>query len=272
MSGAAGSGPHPPLGVRSGTVKAARKLLRRRYRHQQGLFLAEGWQAVEAAGTAVVEVFATPSAASQFAPLLAEHRVHVVDDAAFASLVQTRQPQGIVAVCRQPEYKLSRVLHDSPGSIVVVCDQLRDPGNAGTIIRTAAAIAAAAVVFTGDSVDVFNDKVIRASAGGLFAIPVLSEPELAPVLTQLRDAGYTIMAADGGAAVSLFDSGVALTQPTAWLVGNEARGLDPTAMELTDHQLAIPIPGKVESLNVAVAAAVCMYTSWTAHNRHQRGP
>lgn len=245
-------------------VKEARKLSRRSVRTERRLFLADGPKAVEGALAApervVVEVFATRAAAEQYGDLLAAapERVTLVDDRALASLSDSVTPAGVVAVVRHLDVPLADAL---AGRLAVICADVRDPGNAGTIVRTADAAGAAGVVLAGDSVDAYNPKTVRASVGSLFHVPFTIERDPAAAVHAARDAGLTVLAADGGGEVELYDADELLAAPTVWLFGNEARGLPADLAELADHRVRIPIHGRAESLNLATAAAVCLYAS-----------
>ena len=139
--------------------------------------------------------------------------------------------------------------------------EAQDPGNAGTIIRTADAAGADAVVLMRGSVDATNPKVVRSTAGSLFHLPVLRGAGLEEVLEALDGAGLAVLAADGSGPVSLFDADELLARPCAWLFGNEARGLSPEALERAEAVVSVPVLGAAQSLNVAAAAAVCLYAS-----------
>jgi TrmH family RNA methyltransferase len=266
----------PPLTAKSGRVKAARRLARRVSRAQNRLFLAEGPQAVREALAlpgCSVEVFAVASAADAHPELLSEAVAgdvawHVVEDAALASLAETVHPQGVVAVCRFLDRPLADVLTPAP-ALVAVCADVRDPGNAGTVIRCADAAGASAVVLTGSSVDPYNGKAVRASAGSLFHLGLAIEPDTAAALAALQERGLQVLAADGAGEVDLDDAaaGGLLDRPTAWLFGNEAWGLPDEVASLADHRVRIPIHGRAESLNLATAAAVCLYASAGAQRR-----
>lgn len=145
--------------------------------------------------------------------------------------------------------------------LVAVLAEAQDPGNAGTIIRTADAAGADAVVLVRGSVDATNPKVVRSTAGSLFHLPVLTGAGLEEVLEALDDAGLAVLAADGSGPVNLFDADELLARPCAWLFGNEARGLAPEALERAEAVVSVPVLGAAESLNVAAAAAVCLYAS-----------
>ncbi|NDL57334.1 TrmH family RNA methyltransferase [Phytoactinopolyspora mesophila] len=271
------------LTQRSERVRQARKLTRRAGREKTGQFLAEGAQAVREAVRAgsdrVIEVFVTPAAKARHADIVdtaesAGVGVHLADDDALAGLSETVTPQGIVAVCRSLAASVDDVpwlgppgapggRPSSPGLLVAVLVEAQDPGNAGTVIRCADAAGAAAVVLTSGSVDPQSGKAVRASAGSLFHLPVVTGATAAVVIDRLRDGGYTVLAADGTGVQDLDDAEAAglLSRPTAWLFGNEARGLSDDVLELADHVVRVPIYGQAESLNLATAAAVCLYAS-----------
>jgi TrmH family RNA methyltransferase len=168
----------------------------------------------------------------------------------------------VVAVCRHIDAPLEHVVTASP-QLLVICADVRDPGNAGTVIRTADAAGADGVVLAGHSVDAYNPKTVRASVGSLFHLPVAVEPDPAVAVRTAQQRGLTVLAADGAGEVDLFDAD--LSGPTAWLFGNEAWGLPEELAALADHRVSIPIHGRAESLNLSTAAAVCLYASARAH-------
>lgn len=221
----------------------------------------------------VLEVFATQSATDQHHQLMSAARSRaigwqVVGDDVVAVLSDTVQSQGLVARCRFVDRSLGELLATRP-RLLVVCADVRDPGNAGTVIRCADAAGADGVVFTGNSVDPFNPKAVRASAGSVFHLDLVIDPDIEGVVSSLKDAGITVLAADGKADVDLpeADRSGTLAGPTAWLMGNEAWGLPDTVRMLADHVVAVPIYGRAESLNLATAAAVCLYASAQAQRR-----
>ncbi|WP_240641627.1 TrmH family RNA methyltransferase [Nocardioides ferulae] len=249
-------------------VKEARKLSRRSARSERRLFLADGPKAVEGAlgvPGCPVEVFATESATDQ-QPALASAAAAagvpwtVVDDRALASLSDSVTPAGVVAVCRFLDRPLDTLLERSP-RLVAVCADVRDPGNAGTVIRTADAAGADLVVLAGTSVDPYNPKTVRATVGSLFHLPVAVAPDPAAVVRSLREAGLAVLATAGAGEVDLFEADALLDAPTAWLFGNEAHGLPGELASLADHRVRIPLLGRAESLNLSTAAAVCLYAS-----------
>jgi len=255
---------------RSPRVRSARQLARRTFRQRGRLFLAEGPQAVaEALSSAgvVTELFVTAAALPRFSELAgqaAEQGVAVwtVSGEVMTDLAQTVTPQGLLAVCRFIDVPLGRLIEATP-RLVVLLAGVRDPGNAGTVLRTADAAGAGGVIFTDASVDPYNSKCVRASAGSLFHLPVVVGVALSEAASELRAAGLQVLAADGRAPLRLDDlePGGRLGQPTAWLFGNEAWGLPAGALALADEAVAVPIYGRAESLNLAAAAAVCLYAS-----------
>ena len=251
---------------RTPRVVAARRLHRRRERDETGRFLAEGPQAVREAlvAGAVVSLFCTAEALTRQAELVerAGDLAFPVTDEALHALAETVRPQGVVAVCRQRDVALGDTLARRP-RLVAVCVDIRDPGNAGTVLRTADAAGAAAVVFAGDSVDPYNGKAVRASAGSLFHVDLVRQRDPRAALDALRAAGLRLLAADARGEADLdhlADTG-ALAVPTAWLFGSEAHGLPDELATLADARVRVPIHGLAESLNLAAAAAVCLYCS-----------
>jgi TrmH family RNA methyltransferase len=261
---------------RTPRVVAARKLTRRAGREAAGEFLAEGRQAVREALAFPApprELFVTAAAAARHPELIDAARaravpVSAVTDKAAAGLSETATPQGLVAVCPVLDVPLATALAGAPRLVVLLAD-IRDPGNAGTVLRSADAAGADAVVLAGDSVDPYNGKTVRASAGSLFHLPVVRGAPLAGALAAARQAGLTVLAADGAGERDL-DELPELADPTAWLFGNEAWGLPDEIGALADARVRIPISSRAESLNLAAAAAVCMFATARAQ-RVSRG-
>ncbi|OMC54422.1 RNA methyltransferase [Mycobacterium sp. IS-836] len=252
------------LTERSARVSAAVKLHRHVGRRRAGKFLAEGPNLVEAASLRglVREVFVTESAARRHGALLAKQQapVHLVTERAAKALSDTVTPAGMVAVCDVPAIGLEDALADDP-RLVAVAVEISEPGNAGTVIRIADAMGAAAVILGGHSVDPYNGKCLRASAGSIFAIPVVTEPDVHAVLTALRAAGLQVLATTIDGETRLDEAGELLGTPTAWLFGPESHGLPAEIADGADHRVCIPMSGGAESLNVAAAAAICLYQS-----------
>ncbi|WP_081736462.1 TrmH family RNA methyltransferase [Amycolatopsis orientalis] len=259
-----------PFTERTPRVVAARKLTRRAEREKTGRFLAEGANAVEAAlthaledGGTVHELFVTERAAGQHERLLVTaHEAGVpvspISDRAAEGLSETVTPQGIVAVCALVDRPQETVL--KPGAkLVVVLVDVADPGNAGTVIRVADAAGADAVVLAGDSVDPHNGKCVRAAAGSLFHPAITRIRDVDAALKACSAAGLRTFGAHGYADTELDQ--VTFDQPVAWVFGNEAHGLPGTVLDAVDLAVRIPMYGRAESLNLATAAAICVYTN-----------
>ncbi|MFD2025354.1 TrmH family RNA methyltransferase [Promicromonospora aerolata] len=267
---------------RADRIKQVRALAGRSARSRHDLYLVEGPQgvreAVRHAGRSVRDVYLTRAAAERYA--------EIVDDARSAGLflhlgtpevleAMSADAQGVLAVVRSTTPTLSEALAARDPAragrplLAAVLATVRDPGNAGTVIRAADAAGADLVVLAGESVDVHNPKVVRSTAGSLFHLPVVTGLALDTALTQLRAAGCHVLAADGTGPLDLDEllddagSGAVpdLAGPTAWVFGNEAWGLPEADRALADAVVRVPIRGKAESLNLATAATVCLYAS-----------
>ena len=247
-------------------MAAAVKLHRHVGRRRAGRFLAEGPNLVEAAlrRELVDEVFVTEAALGRFGSMLGDATVHVVTDRAAKALSDTVTPVGLVAVCDVPSTSLADVLADRP-HLVAVAAEISEPGNAGTLIRIADAMGADAVVLAGHGVDPYNGKCLRASAGSIFSLPVVSEPDAVRAVAALNDAGLRVLATTVDGETSLDDA--ELSGPTAWLFGPESHGLPAELADMAADRIRIPMAGGAESLNVAAAAAICLYQSARASRR-----
>lgn len=264
------------LADRNAALVEARRLTRRVRRDQAREFLAEGPQAIrEALATpgVVLEVFGTPAALDLHGDWLAESPVILqpISDKAAAALSETVHPQGLIARCRYVDVEVSDVATAAP-TLVVVLAGISDPGNAGTILRTADAVGADAVIFTAGSVDPYNGKCVRASAGSLFHLRIVRAAPYEEVVAALSKAGLQVVAAQASAERRLGEpaTDVLLQAPTAWVFGNEAHGLAPAtdgSGAAVDEHIGIPIWGRAESLNLAAAASICLYASATAQRR-----
>jgi TrmH family RNA methyltransferase len=270
---------------RADRVKRVHRLTGRVGRERAGRFVAEGPQAVReaiaahAAGADVVRELYVTAAAAQRHPdelaLAARSGLEVVgvSDAVMAAMTDTVTPQGLLAVCRTLDRPLEETLDALDRSdalpLVAVLAHVRDPGNAGTVVRAADAAGAAAVLLTDASVDVHNPKCVRSTAGSVFHLPVCQGPRLTDVVAAVRERGLAVLAADGSGEHDLDDllddvehrSDALLRRPTAWVFGNEAWGLDDDQRALADAVVRVPLRGRAESLNLAMAATICLYAS-----------
>lgn len=281
--------PRPDILDNPDSARVARVagLARRHARDKYERFLVEGprgvGEAVRHAAVHVHDLYLTPEAADRHADILARARAaglytHTVTPRVMAAM--SADAQGVLAVVattalaagpQEGGAGAETAGAESVGEglaerlagarLVAVLAEAQDPGNAGTIIRTADAAGADAVVLVRGSVDATNPKVVRSTAGSLFHLPVLTGAGLEEVLKALDGAGLAVLAADGSGPVNLFDADELLARPCAWLFGNEARGLAPEALERAEAVVSVPVLGAAESLNVAAAAAVCLYAS-----------
>ena len=254
-------------------LRAARRLQRRKDRQSARRFLAEGRQAISEAlhrPGAVAQLIVADVSVDRHRDLIRTASNGGVDivlapERAVVELAHTVTSQGLVAVCEMVDVATDEALGGSP-RLVVLCDQVRDPGNLGTVIRCADAFGADAVLVSRDSVDLYNAKTVRATTGSLFHLPIAVGVDLAEAAAQARDVGLQVFGADAHAACSVNDlahSGE-LTKPTLWVVGNEAWGLPAEHTTLLDRLVALPRYGQAESLNLSTAAAVLLYASATA--------
>jgi RNA methyltransferase, TrmH family len=250
------------LTERSTRVVAAVKLHRHVGRRRAERFLVEGANLVEAASKRglIRDIFVTELASQRYAALLAGQSapVHLVTERAAKTLSDTVTPTGLVAVCELPGPGLADVLAGAP-RLIAVAVEIGEPGNAGTLIRIADAMGAAAVILGGHSVDPYNGKCLRASAGSIFAIPVVVAPDVGVTIAALQAAGVQVLATAVDGELCLDDAD--LTAPTAWLFGPEAHGLSAQVAQRADNRVCIPMSGGAQSLNVAAAAAICLYQS-----------
>lgn len=285
--------PHaePLSNPRADRVRKVAQLAGRPARLKRREFLAEGPQAVREALTlhqqrladgrdgVVLEVYASEDCLDRHPELetLAEGtRAFLATDEVLAAMADTVTPQGILAVCRFLDVELADVLDAEPRLLAVLCE-VRDPGNAGTVLRAADAAGADAVILSSSSVDIYNPKAVRSTAGSIFHLPVVLGADIAETVAACTARGIGVLAADGYGQLNLdrlqdesaarrlggADTGsdYDLAHPTAWLFGNEAQGLSEEQLALAGHRVAVPVYGSAESLNLGTAATVCLYAS-----------
>lgn len=232
-------------------VKTWRKLHAKKYRNQLRCFLVEGYHLLEEAQksgweieTIIIHSGVTPL------PKWEGIRVEVVNDEVFASLAQTETPQGVISVVKMQEMEKR---DEGP---ILLLDAVQDPGNVGTMIRTADALGAASVIVGKGTVDLYNSKVIRATQGSLFHLHI-SQMDLPTAIQELQTNGVTVWASSLQEAVDLKD--VTFTGKDALIVGNEGAGINERILQLTNNYVKIPIKGDAESLNVSIAAGILLY-------------
>jgi TrmH family RNA methyltransferase len=244
--------------TRNPKVAAAGRLRKRAHRDQDRRFLVEGAQGVREAleVPGALEAVFTLDPTDPLAVRAAQAGVdaHHVSPDVIARITSTVTPQGIVGVAPFVDVALPAM---SLEGFVVVLHEVRDPGNAGTVLRSADAAGAGGVVFTESSVDLYNPKTVRSSAGSIFHLPVVRGPDTGQAIAFLREAGVRILAMDVAGEEDLYATD--LSGSVAFLFGNEAHGLPAELLEVADARVRVPHVGKAESLNLAAAATVCLF-------------
>lgn len=263
---------------RADRVKAVRALTKRSVRSRTGRFVVEGPQgvreAIRFASDRIVDVYATRAAADRYASdfldpaRTAGRHVHECSDEVLAAMADSESPQGVIAVVRDVEVTLDAVLGAGP-RLLVFLTHVRDPGNLGTVIRAADAAGADAVLVSAESVDVLSPKVVRSTAGSIFHLPIVRDLQIETTLGELREHRIPTLAADGHGADLLPE--VDLSGPHAWVMGNEAWGLPEELRGQCGRVVRVPIYGHAESLNLAMAATICVYASASAHRAGAAG-
>jgi RNA methyltransferase, TrmH family len=254
--------------TRNEKVAAALRLKKRAFRERDRQFLVEGAQAVgesldQPEGLTRLYLTDPGHPVVDRARSAGAELVHVSDEV-MSKLTSTVTPQGLVGVSPFVDVDLGSV---SSSGCVALLHSVRDPGNAGTVLRSADAAGAGGIVFSSDSVDVYNPKTVRASAGSLFHLPVVRNVETPVAIAQLRDAGRRIFAMEASGEADLFEQD--LSDPALFVFGNEAWGLPREVASLADVTVRVPIVGRAESLNLAAAATVCLF-EWTRQQREGR--
>jgi TrmH family RNA methyltransferase len=272
--------PTQPLSPNNPRIRDAAKLRQKKFRRETGRILVEGARAVADAanaGARVVEVFATAERTvrgdsgdttqnasgvrgTSTGPAVSSGSFTLISEAAAAKLAETRAPQGVFAVVDYRTRRFAELPETGPEPcmpLVLVADGLADPGNLGTMIRSAAALGATAVIATGDACDVLNPKAVRATMGALFRVPVAEEPSVDGLISELRRRGIAIAATVAGGGEPPWS--VNLSGPLALLIGSEAEGLSPETATEADLRITIPMHGGTESLNAAASAAAVLY-------------
>ena len=228
-------------------------------RKQKNQFVVEGIKMFsEIPDDQLVATYVSESFAEENKYAFKGENFEVVSDSVFKKISDTVTPQGIVAVVKQKSYSIDYIIEkrNKEKSCIVVLDRLQDPGNMGTIVRTGEAAGISGIIMSKDSADIYNPKVIRSTMGSIFRVPFSIVDDLAAAVDTLKDNGITTYAAH--LKGELYNSG-SLTKDCALLIGNEARGLSEEISTKADKLIKIPMHGKVESLNAAVATAILMY-------------
>lgn len=235
-------------------------------RKSAGVFLVEGFKMFEEAPEENIrEVYISEDAVqkAEQQPMIWEKLCRagyeVVAEDVFCRMSDTQAPQGILCVVKRPEYNLNQLLR-AQAPLLVVLENLQDPGNLGTIIRTGEGAGITGVIMNRGTVDVYNPKTIRATMGSVYRVPFFYADDLRETIKRLRDSGIRSYAAHL-AGEKNYDE-LSFREGTAFLIGNEGNGLSKELSELADDFLKIPMKGRVESLNASVAAALLMYEAY----------
>lgn len=254
-------------------VRGVAKLSKKDARSETGLFLLEGPQGLKEAlnrPRLIVDIFATADALARHPEVFKQAadrsiEVQLVSDQVLAAMCDTETPQGVLAVCEQIDVSIDAVLPLKP-QLVALLANIRDPGNAGTVLRAADAAGADAVILSANSVDVYNPKLVRSTTGSLFHLPVITGADILATIARFQAEGFQVFAADGGGdSITDLPAGT-LAKPTVWVFGNEAWGFEPEVKAAVDRVVGLPLYGAAESLNLATAASVCLYESAFAQN------
>lgn len=231
-------------------------------REEQGVFVVEGLKMFEEAKEAAILVKAYVSESFYTAKLqenanyFEEFECEVITDSIFNDISDTKTPQGIMGTVKMTEYSLERLIKD-PEACFLLLEDIRDPGNLGTMIRTAEGAGITGIILNSSCVDIYNPKVIRSTMGSLYRVPFIQAEDFYSVVKEIKEQGIIIFAAHLMGIV--YNTEGSFRERCAFLIGNEANGLTKEAVALADKLIKIPMAGKVESLNAAVAAAIIMY-------------
>ncbi len=237
-------------------IKLVKALSQKKERDKEGLFIAEGLRFVKEAKDRVFTVVSDSFLAGEGRGLFLEGELLQVPDGLFQAISATEHPQGILAVVRQKTYTLEELEGDAKG-LYLLAEEIQDPGNLGTILRTADACGADGVILTKGTVDVFNPKVLRSTMGSIFHIPVVMEVTAQQAIRWLHSKGIRIYAAHLRGEQTPYT--LPLQEGCCFVIGNEAQGLREETAKACDQLVKIPMPGQAESLNAAVAAAILLY-------------
>lgn len=249
-------------------IKEVTALLgKKKERDRQSLFVAEGRKMFgEAPAERIIRVYLAQSAEremyAQYGDKLSGLPCEIVADEVFARMSDTVTPQGILCLVRQRRYKIEEILRSTNKKqlLLIMLEDIQDPGNLGTIFRTAEAAGADGVIMSGKTADIYNPKTIRSTMGAVYRVPFLYTEDLSSMVKMVREAGVKVYAAHLDAD-DFYDAND-YRQSTAFLIGNEANGLRDETAKCADTLLGIPMEGKVESLNAAVASSILLYEAY----------
>ena len=261
---------------RSNRVKGIVRLNQKDARYETGLFLLEGPQGLkelEKSPRLIEEVFVTSSAWERYREILAGLSdlgvaIEEVTDEVMSKISDTRTPQGVVAVVHHLDIELDKLLSTKPVLLALI-DQGRDPGNLGSIIRAADAAGADAVILSPDSVDVYNPKVVRSTAGSILNVPIVVAQDLVEAISKIKASGIQVFSSSSSGQDVTEVSVAEMAKPTAWVFGNEAHGVTDEVAKKADKTMSLPIYGAAESLNLGIAASICLYLTAVAQHTNR---
>lgn len=238
--------------------KETKKLKERKNRLKEKKYIVEGFRLVQESFKAKCEidyVVVSEEGKDKLNHYLSDYldnlKIYEMKDSLFCNLTSTEQPQGIIAVLKMPEN-----INKIDGEFYLLCDKVQDPGNLGTIIRTAHAAGVSAVILTKGTVDIYNDKTIRSTMGSIFYLPIIYDNDLS-FLKELKNKGFKLVATSLEESKDFFDED--LSEKIILSVGNEGNGISDEIFHLADKKVKIPMPGGAESLNVAVATSIILF-------------
>lgn len=239
--------------------KETKKLKERRNRTKEGKYLIEGFRLIQEAFKANMEIeYLMINEESEekldeyLYGYIEKDNIYIMKNNLFNILTSTETPQGAIAVVKNREFK-----SDINGEFFLLCDKVQDPGNLGTIIRTAHAAGVDGIILTKGTVDIYNDKVIRSTMGSLFYVPIIQEDENLTFIKALKEDGFSLVATSLQESKDFFESD--LKGKMILSVGNEGNGISDEVFELADKKVKIPMPGGAESLNVAIATSIILF-------------
>ena len=240
--------------------KHIKKLKERRVRDKEGLYILEGLRLIEEAIRAKIEIeyiIISKDYEDKFEDFLIKSntlniKTNILANNLFTQIASTENPQGIIAIAKKKnnEKALS-------GDFYLICDKVQDPGNLGTIIRTAHAAGVNGIILTKGTVDIYNDKTIRSTMGSIFYIPIFYDDENYSIIKSLKEDGFNLVATSLAESKNFFEED--LKGKTILAVGNEGNGISDELFELADKKVKIPMPGGAESLNVSIATSIILF-------------
>lgn len=229
-------------------------------RKNRGLFVIEGIRMFgEIPKDRIVKIYASESFAYDNKEMLCNYNFEMVSDAVYKQMSDTKTPQGIMAIVKMLDYNMSDIIPKDRTPLIVVLENIQDPGNLGTIIRTAEGAGATGILMSKDTVDIYNPKVIRSTMGSLFRMPFIYSDNIVESVKELKKNNIKTFAAHLMGRNFYYDEN--MSQPMAVLIGNEGNGLTDELSNEADIRIKIPMEGKLESLNAAVSTAVVLYES-----------